>query len=472
MRRTKIVATLGPATWDPPVIHDLVEAGVDVFRLNLAHADIETHRASAETARREAASVGRVVGLLADLPGPKMRTGQVKGDAVSLEPGESFVLDRRPGEGDWTGVSTTVDNLPDMVHPGEEIFLADGAIILKVTKVTDDAVHTEVIRRGLLRSRKGMHIPNAEDKIEAFTADDRLSLEAALSMKVDLIGLSFIRNAQDIKRVRAAMPKEKGGPLLVAKIETRSAIENLAEIVHAADAVMVARGDLGIQMPLEEVPLLQKEIIHLCNSIGTPVITATQMLESMTHGPLPSRAEVNDVANAVLDGTDALMLSEETAIGKYALATVQTMGIIAERAERQERVGTRAVTYAQADDPVSWAIARAAVHAAEELDVTAILCPTRSGATARRVAAFRPRMPILGLGHRDETVRPLALVWGVVPKTVPFVAEEEIASVGISRAVEAAREAGLASAGQLVAVVAAGPEPRAGSTDFVRIVSA
>lgn len=472
MRRTKIVATLGPASWDPPVVGELVEAGVDVFRLNLAHADTDTHRASATTARREADRQGRVIGLLADLPGPKMRTGPVKGDAVSLEPGEPFVLDRRSGEGDWTGVSTTVDNLHEMVHPGEEIFLADGAIILKVTEVEGAAVHTEVIRRGLLRSRKGMHIPNAEDKIEAFTDDDRRSLEAALSLKVDLIGLSFIRGADDIDRVRAAMPKQKGGPLLIAKIETRSAIQNLPEIVHAADAVMVARGDLGIQMPLEEVPLLQKEIIQLCNGTGTPVITATQMLESMTHGPLPSRAEVNDVANAVLDGTDALMLSEETAIGKYPRATVETMSKIAERAERQGRMRTADVTYEEADDPVSWAIARAAVHAAEELDVAAILCPTRSGATARRVAAFRPRMPILGLGHREETVRPLALVRGVVPKTVPFVAEEEIASVGISRAVEAAREAGLAHAGQLVAVVAAGPEPRAGSTDFVRIVSA
>ncbi|MFP5352294.1 MAG: pyruvate kinase [Actinomycetota bacterium] len=472
MRRTKIVATLGPASWDGAVVHDLVAAGVDVFRLNLAHADTDTHKASAETARREADRLGRVVGLLADLPGPKMRTGPVVGDAVSLEPGEPFVLDQRSGEGDWTGVSTTVENLHEMVHPGEEIFLADGAIILRVTEVTGGSVHTEVIRRGLLRSRKGMHIPNAEDKIDAFTEDDRRSLEAALSLKVDLIGLSFIRDAEDIERVRAAMPKQKGGPLLVAKIETRSAIQNLSEIVHAADAVMVARGDLGIQMPLEEVPLLQKEIIQMCNGTGTPVITATQMLESMTHGPLPSRAEVNDVANAVLDGTDALMLSEETAIGKYPIATVETMATIAQRAERQGRMRPANVSYEEADDPVSWAIARSAVHAAEELDVAAILCPTRSGATARRVAAFRPRMPILGLGHREATVRPLALVWGVVPKTVPFVAEEEIASVGISRAVEAAREAGLAHAGQLVAVVAAGPEPRAGSTDFVRIVSA
>lgn len=472
MRRTKIVATLGPATRDASVICEMIHAGADVFRLNLAHADVETHRDAAETVRREAASAGREIALLADLPGPKMRTGPVAGGEVSLEPGRRFTLDNRSGEGDSTGASTSVDSLGDMVHVGEEIYLADGAIILKVTEIAGDQVHTEVIRRGLLRSRKGMHIPNAENKIESFTEDDRRSLENALSLKVDLIGLSFIRSADDVERVREAMPKQKVGPLLIAKIETRSAITNLEEIVRAADAVMVARGDLGIQMPLQDVPLLQKEIIKMCNSTGTPVITATQMLESMTHGPLPSRAEVNDVANAVLDGTDALMLSEETAIGKYPLATVETMRTIAERAEKQERARTGAVTYDEVDDPVSWAIARAAVHAAEELDVAAILCPTRSGATARRVAAFRPRMPILGLGHRGDTVRPLALVWGVIPKTVAFVPEEELASVGITRAVEAAREAGLARPGQLVAVVAAGPEPRAGSTDFVRIVSA
>ena len=471
MRRTKIVATLGPATREPAAVHDLIEAGVDVFRLNLAHADVTTHRSAAALARREADSLGRVIGLLADLPGPKMRTGPVVDDAISLEPGHRFTLDRRWGPGDASGVSTTVENLPDLVHVGEEIFLADGAIILKVVDIEEDAVHTEVVRRGLLRSRKGMHVPNAEAKIQAFTEEDRRWLEHALELGVDLVGLSFIRDESDIERVRDAMPKKKPGPLLVAKIETRSAVDHLEGIVRAADAVMVARGDLGIQMPLQEVPLLQKEIIQMCNATGTPVITATQMLESMTHGPLPSRAEVNDVANAVLDGTDALMLSEETAVGKYPLATVQTMATIAERAEREERARTGSVRYDKVDDPVSWAIARAAVHAAEELEVAAILCPTRSGATARRVAAFRPRMPILGLGHRDETVRPLALVWGVVPQTVPFVPEEELASVGISRAVEAARAAGLARAGDLVAVVAAGPEPRAGSTDFVRIVS-
>jgi pyruvate kinase len=472
MRRTKIIATLGPATREPDRVRALIEAGVDVFRLNFAHPSPEVHQAAAELARAQAEEHGKVIGMLADLPGPKMRTGEVEGGEVSLEPGRTFVLSAKDALGDSNGVSTTVPGLGQMVEPGDEIFLADGAIILKVIEVQNGDVHTEVIRRGLLRSRKGMHLPSAEAKIQAFTDEDRETLAFALTFKVDLVGLSFIRDAEDVERARAELPKRGVKPLLVAKIETRSAVDNLEEIVRAADAVMVARGDLGIQCPFEDVPLLQKRIIRACNKSGTPVITATQMLESMTHGPLPSRAEVNDVANAVLDGTDALMLSEETAVGKYPIATVRAMSSIALAAEAEALHEVSTVHHEGDDDPVSWAIARAAVHAAEELQVAAILCPTRSGNTARRVAAFRPSMPILGLSHGAETVRPLALVWGVVPALSPFLPEEQLAEEGLKQAVQTARDAGLVKPGELVAIVAGGPPPRAGSTDVVRIVAA
>jgi pyruvate kinase len=476
VRRTKIVVTLGPASTDPATVAELLAAGADVVRLNLAHADATTHRATAETVREQAQRLDREIGILADLPGPKMRSGLIAGGEVSLEPGRPFILFAEPREGDATGVSTTVDDLAQLVEVGEEIFLADGAIILQVSSIDGADVHTEVVRRGLLRSRKGMHVPRAESKIRAFTDDDNDSLDLALAIGVDLVGLSFIRDAKDIERVREAMKRKGQGtlkqPQLIAKIETRSAVENLDEIVRVADAVMVARGDLGIQVPFKEVPLIQKEIIRTCNRTGTPVITATQMLESMTHGPLPSRAEVNDVANAVLDGTDALMLSEETAIGHYPVATVETMGQIAEAAEGKTWSDPGAVDHEEADDRVSWAIARSAVQAAEELAVAAIVCPTRSGATARRVAAFRPRMPILGIGHRAETVRALSLVWGVLPKTLQFLPEEMGPDEAVPCAVEAARAVGLADPGDLVAVVAGGPEPRTGSTDFIRIVSA
>ena len=476
MRRTKIVATLGPATSDTGVLSELLGAGADVVRLNLAHADDVTHLETSAAVRQAADRLGREIAILADLPGPKMRTGPIDGDEVALEPGQRFTLHASDRNGDATGVGTTVDGLAELVEVGDRIFLADGAIILKVVDIDGGDVGTEVIRRGLLRSRKGMHVPRAESKIRSFTLADREAIDVALRCGADLIGLSFVRDAQDIEDVRSAISAgtEDGreGPLLVAKIETRSAVENLDKIVRTADAVMVARGDLGIQMPFEEVPLLQKEIITTCNRNGTPVITATQMLESMTHGPLPSRAEVNDVANAVLDGTDALMLSEETAVGKYPVATVETMHEIALAAEREGAARLAYEEHEESHDRVSWAMARAAVHAAEELNVAAIVCPTRSGATARRVAAFRPRMPIVGLGHSSEVVRFLSLVWGVIPKTVPFLPGEVGAGEAIDRGVAFVRDSGLVHAGELVAVVAGGPEPRTGSTDFVRIVSA
>lgn len=476
MRRTKIIATLGPATRDPQVLRSLLEAGVNVVRLNLAHADPPTYLEVSDAVRKEAARIDREIAILADLPGPKMRTGSVAGGEVALESGRGFTLYASDREGDDTGVGTTVENLADLVEIGDNVFLADGAIILKVVRIENGDVATEVVRRGLLRSRKGLHVPRAESKIRSFTRDDRDAIGFALRCGADLIGLSFIRDVQDIEDVRSALAGngDMAGPqpLLVAKIETRSAVENLDNIVRAADGVMVARGDLGIQMPFQEVPLLQKQIIATCNRSGIPVITATQMLESMTHGPLPSRAEVNDVANAVLDGTDALMLSEETAIGRYPVATVETMDEIAAAAERDGDARFGYQRHEGSDDPVSWAMARAAVHAAEELNVAAIVCPTRSGATARRVASFRPRMPIVALGHSSKVIRSLALVWGVIPKTVPLLSDEQGAEEAIGHSIAAVRASGLVGPGDLVAVVAGGLEPRTGSTDFVRIVSA
>ena len=325
-RRTKIVATIGPRSRSPEVLRALIEAGVNVVRLNLAHADPESHVATAATAREQGDAIGRVVGVLADLPGPKMRTGPVAGDAVVLEAGRPFVLTGERVVGNAERVSTTVEELSAIVSPGDEIFLADGYIALRVEAVEERAVHTMVVGRGLLRSGKGMHLPGSEHRVEAFTAADRTALEAVIEMDADFVGLSFARDAKDVARVLEALPRNPDPPMLVAKIETASGVENLSEIVREADAVMVARGDLGIQTPLHQVPLLQKAIIRTCNDAGKPVITATQMLESMTHSPLPSRAEVGDVANAVIDGTDALMLSEETAVGEFPIDVVRTMG--------------------------------------------------------------------------------------------------------------------------------------------------
>ena len=469
MRRTKIVATLGPASQEPGVIDALIEEGADVLRLNVAHGDAATHHQIAARVQEAADRQERVVGILGDLPGPKMRTGAIAGGEVLLEAGDAFSLLPGGTSGDETACSTTVPELHRWVSPGEEIFLADGQIVLEVGGVEEGTVHTQVVRGGVLRSGKGMHVPGAEHKVEAFTARDEEALRTAVEIGVDFIGLSFVRGREDLERVRQKLQGYPKAPALLAKIETRTAVENLDGIVTSADAVMVARGDLGIQLPFRQVPLLQKDIISACNEVGTPVVTATQMLESMTRSPLPTRAEVNDVANAVLDGTDAIMLSEETAVGDYPVEALRVMGEIAMEAEQRTAVAV-ALGAPHEEDPVSWAIARAAVQASEELGVTSILCPTRSGATARRVAAFRPSMPVLATDHSPEVLRTLSIVWGVVPFQVPFLSDDQLAAHGLARALTAVHDSGIARSGDLVTMVAGGTAPRAGSTDFLRVL--
>jgi pyruvate kinase len=470
MRRTKIVATVGPATSLPETMHALLAAGADVVRLNAAHGTAAVHAERAALARDTAAALGRAVGVLVDLPGPKMRTGPVVDDEIQLETGSRLTLTSSAVVGDEHRVSTTLPELARWVSPGDDVYLADGAIVLHVERVLDADVVCEVVRGGTLRSRKGMHVPRAEAHVESFTDTDAAALRMAIAIKADFIGLSFVRRPEDLESVRARLPKRGVRPQLIAKIETAVALDHLPGIVGAADAVMVARGDLGIQVPARRVPLIQKEIIRFCNMAGKPVITATQMLESMTRSPLPTRAEVNDVANAVLDGTDALMLSEETAVGEYPADTVRTMSDVAEAAEGWPRVRTTPQGAAAAldDDRVAWAVAHASVQAAEDLGVAAIVCPTQSGTTARRVAAFRPAVPIAGISSQPEVLGRLCLVWGVQPLSAAPAEGDD----GLRHAVKAARDSGLARKGDLIAIVSASPGKRAGATDTVRIVRA
>lgn len=469
MRRTKIVATVGPATAAPGPLRELLTAGVDVVRLNAAHADMATHAANARRVRELSQTLGRSVGVLVDLPGPKIRSGVVAGDAVELLSGQEFLLtDHDDGCGDAHRVGTTLPDFARWAQPGDDVYLADGAIVLRVLAAAGDDVRTEVVRGGTLRSRKGMHLPRAEAHVDPFTERDAQALEMAIAAKVDFLGLSFVRGPDDVERVRAMLPKRGLRPALVPKIETAASIENLNGIIEVADAVMVARGDLGIQMPARRVPLLQKEIIRRCNAAGKPVITATQMLESMTRSPLPTRAEVNDVANAVLDGTDALMLSEETAVGQYPNETVRMMSEVAEAAENWPRDRVDPSAGQKPDrDRVAWAVAHAAVEAAEDLGVAAILCSTRSGETAHRVAAFRPEVPIAGVSSNSQVLGGLSLVWGVRPLQI---ADNPDRNEQLQQAIAAARAAGLVRDGDLVALVFGSAGPRAGSTDSVRIV--
>ena len=474
------MATAGPASRSRTVLRDLVAAGVDVVRLNLAHPSPEAHAQAARIARDEAAAIGRVVAILADLPGPKIRTGPIAGGEVLLEAGAALDLTADQVEGDARRVATSLPALPEIVTRGDQVFLADGEIILEVVASDGAVVRTQVLRGGVLRSRKGMHLPQHEGRIEPFTGNDREALGAAVDMKADLLGLSFVRNAHDVRRVRAELPDEDP-PMLVAKVETRSAVANLAEIVEEADVVMVARGDLGIQTRLSELPLLQKRIIQACNCAGKPVITATQMLESMTRAPLPTRAEVADVANAVLDGTDALMLSEETAVGDHPVDVVAAMDEIIAAAERSHRDHpSPASDDVHDDDPVSWATAHAGVQAAVDLKAKAILCPTRTGSTALRVAAFRPPMPIVGISTYSHPRAMLALAWGVIPLGSPSdlppggetggLPERRRNDVDVG--VRAALAAGTVRSGDVVVVVAGSPAVRPGGTDLVRIMTA
>ena len=474
MRRTKIVATIGPATRDPEKLHALIAAGVDVVRLNFAHDTIEHHAKVARDAREAAADQNRIIGVLADLPGPKMRTGPFKGGQAELVTGDHFTLVPGEVEGDSEQGSTSVDNLAELVDEEDEIYLADGEVVLKVTDIDGDKVETEIVRGGVVRSRKGMHLPKAELKMQAFTTEDEKALHAAIEMQVDLVGLSFIRDANDLERARAAIPPGAVTPLLVAKIETASAVDNLDSIVPASDAVMVARGDLGIQTPLPNVPLLQKKIIRACNQAGKPVITATEMLESMTEETLPTRAEVTDVANAVFDGTDAVMLSEETAVGKHPVEAVKIMSEIVVAAEQRKprRPLQDEIRGAADPDRVAWAVAHAAVEAAEDVGATAILSVTRTGSTPRRVSAYRPSMPVGGVSGYMDCLGALALCWGVQPLRVDQREAARGISEEIERAISVARAAEFVKEGDLVVVVAGGPDPRAGATDFMRVARA
>jgi pyruvate kinase len=467
VRRTKIVATLGPATSEEKEVRALLAAGVDVVRLNAAHGEADLHRERARIARAEAASLGRAVGVLVDLPGPKLRTGPIAGEEVELHSGGEFTLTGDDVEGNEERVSTTVPEISAWVRPGDDIFLADGAIVLRVEAIEGHDVRCNVVRGGALRSRKGMHVPRAEHHVNPFTAADEAALEWALSLRADFLGLSFVRRPEDVENVRAKLPKRGARPHLVAKIETAVALDHLPGIVTAADAVMVARGDLGIQVPARRVPLIQKEIIRFCNMAGKPVITATQMLESMTNSPLPTRAEVNDIANAVLDGTDALMLSEETAVGRYPEDAVRTMAEVAEAAEGWPRQRPTPAPGAVDDDRVAWAVAHAAVEAAEDLGVAAILCPTQGGRTAQRVAAFRPPMLIAGISPDPRVQGRLSLVWGVQPLALEGI---ETDARFEDQALEAALKTGIVAKGDLVALVGGAPGRRAGSTDHVRVV--
>jgi pyruvate kinase len=464
-RRTKIVATMGPACDDRDSVVALLQAGVDVVRLNLSHGSPEEHLQRLALVREVAGELRLPVAVLADLPGPKVRSGSFAPGGVLLDAGATIELVADDGPSSAERITVDYPWLADDVQPGDRVVIGDGAITLMVTERTSFGLRAVVHSGGPIQGRPGVNIPADRLRLSTPTPQDLHLAVVMAEAGVDFLAVSFVRGPSDINEVREVV--SAWGTRLVAKIETRGAVDHLDAICAKADAVMVARGDLGIECPLEEVPHLQKRIIRTCVEAGVPVITATQMLESMTTAPLPTRAEVSDVANAVFDGTDAVMLSGETAIGLHPPLVVRTMASIAERAEAEADYGHWASrlgrvqrrSWPEGPERITYAITHAAWQAATDADVRAILCCTRSGRTARAMARFRPTARLIGLSPEPAAVRALALSWGVEPLEVDrYETTDDLVWFAVQRVV---RE-GVVSAGDHVLVLAGAPD---GSTD-------
>ncbi len=472
--RTKIVATLGPATDPPPVLEALLLAGVDVVRLNLSHGHLAEHVDRLRAVRAAALRTGSIVAVLADLPGPKVRAAPFPAAGVELVAGSmvTMVTDAETSSGDVIGVD--YPTLLVDLHGGDRIVIGDGAITLKVDRITVRGAECQVRSGGHTQGRPGVHLPSERLRIKTPTPEDLVLAAAMAAEGADFLAVSFVRGADDLHKVRSAVAPM--ATRLVAKIETLSAIEHLDEIIAASDATMVARGDLGIECPLEDVPHMQKRIVRACVEAGVPVITATQMMESMVTAPSPTRAEVSDVANAVFDGTDALMLSAETAIGVDPVNVVKTMARVAERAERDadyahwaDHLGRlQRTSFPEGPDRITMAITHAAGLAASDAGADAILCCTRSGRTALAMDRFRPLARLIGLSPDPVTVRALALSWGVTSLQVEtYTTTDEL----VWFAVESAVREGLVHSGETVLVLAGAPDrPSGASTDVLRIV--
>ncbi len=471
-RRTKIVATLGPASDSPEVVLALVDAGVDVFRVNLSHGSLDELAALVDAVRHAASVCDRVVAVLADLPGPKLRCGAFGDEGVHLTTGSRVVLVPGHGASDEHRVTVDYPTLLDDLQSGDTVIVGDGLISLTVTDIGHDAAHATVITGGRATGRPGFHMPS-ERLLATPTVRDVELLEGIRTRPVDVdyVAVSFVRTSADVDAVRRILGAD--GPKIVAKIETVPAVHNLGDILEVADALMVARGDLGIEMPLEAVPLAQKAIIRRSVAAGVPVITATQMLESMISAPAPTRAEVSDVANAVIDGTDALMLSGETAIGRDPAHVVRTMDRIAASTEADPGYWRWAELLWRQEGPVAGpasmtiAVTHAAWQAARDLGASAILCATRTGNTARAMARCRPTAELIALSPNDATVRRLALVWGVTPRPV----QSPTSTDDVVRwAVDAAVRTGDVRPGDSIVVLAGSPESADGPTDVLRLV--
>lgn len=428
-KKTKIVCTIGPATKSAEKLEQLMNAGMNVMRLNFSHGDFPDHQDRVDTMRKIMEDTGKTVAILQDLSGPKIRIGKFKDGKITLKKDQTFTLTTDDCVGDETRVFINYSNLPKEVKVGGTIMLQDGTKRLEILEIKGNDIITTVKVGGTLGDHRGVNVPGASLSISSLTEKDRADLEFGIKNKVDYVALSFVRRADDIKELRALLEKAGSHAHIIAKIETPEALHNIDDILDASDGIMVARGDLAIEIPAEEVPLVQKMIIHKCNSVGKPVITATQMLESMLESPVPTRAEVSDIANAIIDGTDAIMLSEETTLGKFPIEAVEIMTRVATRVEKE--VYTRD-TIAEYDEShgVTDVVSQSAVRMAHAINAKMIVALTRSGRTARMIARYRPAEAILALSDAKENANKLMLTFGCFPMVAPtFNSADEIMDI-------------------------------------------
>lgn len=472
-RRTKIVCTLGPASSSKEVIKDMVRAGMDVARLNFSHGSHEEHRERLRFVREAADELGKVVPVMQDLQGPKIRIGLVREGAILVHKGQLLILTSEFVEvGDENRVQVEYPRLEESVTVGSHVLVDDGALELEIVEIRGKDVYTEVVVGGALRSRKGVHFPRLKSVSPSLTEKDVADLEFGLDVGVDIIALSFVRNESDVADLMKRIDARGENVSVIAKIEKPEAVEQIDEILEKADGIMVARGDLGIEMPLARVPGTQKDIIRRCLNASRPVITATQMLESMIDNPRPTRAEASDVANAVLDGSDAVMLSGETAVGKYPVRVVEVMAEIIREAEEHyslsssTRLGLEDVDTNDSGKIITRSVSYNAYQLAEQVKASAIVCLTASGTTARSIARHRPRMPVYAFTDSAAVVRQLGLLWGTKAFEIPFQRDTD---QGLSVVHEVLKKKGLVKSGDLIVMTAGMPLPAKGRTNMVHV---
>lgn len=468
LSRTKIVCTIGPASNSPSMIEDMIRAGMDVARLNFSHGTLHDHEDNIKNIRRISAQLKKPVAIIQDLSGPKIRIGTLSRESITLKANDLFTLTNKVLEGNEQIASVTYSLLPDHVFAGDTILLCDGEIELKVVHKDKTNILCQIIVGGVLSAGKGINIPTRSLPIPSLTEKDKKDLEFGIVHEVDYVALSFVKTVDDVLQLKELIRQRNKDIPVIAKIEKHEALDHLEDIVKSADAIMVARGDLGVEIPLERIPLVQKKIIRIANSYCKPVITATQMLQSMVSSYRPTRAEVTDVANAIFDGSDAVMLSEETAKGRYPLESVRMLLKIAGEVEPGlvKKSNFESMQTPGSMITIPDAISSATCQVADSLNIKAIITCTQTGSTARFVSRYRPKQIILAVTPSLNTYRRLALVWGVIPiLTEPMQNTDDMMKKGI----EAARQAGYISEGETLVITGGVPVWKPGSTNLLRV---